>query len=174
MMFELITNEKFLKEGVMFFTKDGEEWHLRKIGEKNEYNGIYYHCILDDVFGNVFLGDVFVSKRGTILNVRSRELLSNKINGHYVDRDELVFVSPRVRKALGKYFEGDEIVVNVEKDNVVCFEKTHYLHCHGGFFPYVSKGTVVVPDYNMSGTNYFLLTEEDVAWFEHDMELKLF
>ena len=43
----------------------------------------------------------------------------------------------------------------------------HKVSAPGDFVPLVRKGDILVADYNMSGTHYFRLSEEDRAWLAH-------
>ena len=80
-----------------------------------------------------------------------------------VDFDaKIVFVSKEVRRELHRLFDDEE----VERGNAPHFTEwsEHKISAPGDFKPMVKKGEILVADYNMSGTHYFKLSEEDLAW----------
>ena len=109
------------------------------------------------VGNDVVVADVF---RGGKL--RYRQILEG-VKPEEVDFDaEIKFVSKAVRRRLHHLFADEQVVRNDFAEH-----SEHKVSAQGDFKPLVRKGSVLVADYNMSGTHYFCLSEEDRAWLEY-------
>ena len=106
------------------------------------------------------VGDVLRSGK-----LRYRQVLEG-VKPEEIDFDaEIVFVSKAMRRKLHHLFADEEM----KKGNAPHFVEysEHKVSAPGDFVPLVRKGDILVADYNMSGTHYFRLSEEDRAWLAH-------
>lgn len=97
--------------------------------------------------------------------LRYRQVLEG-VKPEEIDFDaEIVFVSKAMRRKLHHLFADEEM----KKGNAPHFVEysEHKVSAPGDFVPLVRKGDILVADYNMSGTHYFRLSEEDRAWLAH-------
>ena len=96
---------------------------------------------------------------------RYRQVLEN-VSPADIDFDaKIIFVSKSVRRKLHRLFDEEPI----SRGNSPHFAEwsEHRISAPGDFVPLVRRGEVLVADYSMSGTHYFRLSEEDLAWLEH-------
>lgn len=110
--------------------------------------------------GDVVVADVMRSGR-----LRYRQVLKETKPEDIDLNAKVVFVSKEIRRKLHHIFDNEE----VERGNAPHFAEwtDHYVSAPGDFKPVVHKGEILVADYNMSGTHYFRLSEEDRAWLAH-------
>lgn len=110
-------------------------------------------------------GDVVVADVLRNGKFRYRQVLEN-VSPADIDFDaKIIFVSKSVRRKLHHLFADEEM----KKGNAPHFVEysEHKVSAPGDFVPLVRKGDILVADYNMSGTHYFRLSEEDRAWLAH-------
>ena len=118
------------------------------------------------VGNDIIVADVLRNGR-----MRHRQILKDTKPEDVDFNAEVIFVSKEVRRKLHRLFDDEE----VECGNAPHFTQysEHYLSAPGDFKPLVRHGEVLVPDFAMSGTHYFRLTEEDRAWLEHRDGVKI-
>ena len=122
--------------------------------------GMFQEATVLAVGNDVVVADVLRNGK-----LRHRQVLKD-VRPADVDFDpKIVFVSKEVRRELHRLFDNEE----VERGNAPHFAEwtDHYVSAPGDFKPVVHKGEILVADYNMSGTHYFRLSEEDRAWLAH-------
>lgn len=128
--------------------------------------GMFDEASVLAVGDDIIVADIMGSGR-----IRQRQVLRNTRPEDVNFDAEVVFVSRRVRRELHRLFDNEE----VERGNAPHFTKwtDHYVSAPGGFKPIVRKGEILVADYNMSGTHYFRLSEEDRAWLVYRDGIKI-
>lgn len=122
--------------------------------------GVFSEASVLAIGNDVVVADIMRSGR-----LRERQVLRNTKPEEIDLNAEIVFVSRHVRRELHRLFDNEE----VERGNAPHFAEwtDHYVSAPGDFKPVVHKGEILVADYNMSGTHYFRLSEEDRAWLAH-------
>ncbi len=110
-------------------------------------------------------GDVVVADVRRDGTFRYRQVLENTRVQDVDFNAEIMFVSKAMRRKLHHLFADEEM----KKGNAPHFVEysEHKVSAPGDFVPLVRKGDILVADYNMSGTHYFRLSEEDRAWLAH-------
>lgn len=122
--------------------------------------GMFDEASVLAIGGDVVVADVLRNGK-----FRYRQVLEN-VSPADIDFDaKIIFVSKSVRRKLHHLFADEEM----KKGNAPHFVEysEHKVSAPGDFVPLVRKGDILVADYNMSGTHYFRLSEEDRAWLAH-------
>lgn len=122
--------------------------------------GMFDEASILAIGGDVVVADVMRSGK-----LRIRQVLEG-VSPEEIDFDaKIIFVSKPIRRRLHQIF-ADEPTTRSEKPHFAEWSE-HYVSAPGDFRPLVRQGNVLVADYGMSGTHYFVLTPEDRAWLEH-------
>lgn len=122
--------------------------------------GIFDEASVLAIGEDIVVADVLRSGR-----FRYRQILKG-VKPEEIDYDAKVVVVPKaVRRELHRLFDDEEM----ERGNAPHFTEwsEHKISAPGDFVPLIRKGDVLIADYAMSGTHYFRLTAEDLAWLEH-------
>lgn len=110
--------------------------------------------------GDVVVADVLKSGK-----FRYRQLIEG-VSPEEIDFDaKIIFCPKNVRRKLHRLFDNEPLVRGGAPHFMEHSE--HRVSAPGDFKPLVRRGDVLVADYAMSGTHYFRLSEEDLAWLEH-------
>lgn len=122
--------------------------------------GVFSEASVLAIGNDVVVADVMRSGK-----LRYRQLLEG-VSPEEIDFNApIIFVSKAVRKQLHRLFDNEPTTRGNEPHFAEWSE--HYVSAPGDFRPLVRRGDILVADFSMSGTHYFRLSEEDLAWLEH-------
>lgn len=122
--------------------------------------GVFSEASVLAIGNDVVVADVMRSGK-----LRYRQILE-AVSPEEIDFDApIIFVSKAVRKQLHRLFDNEPTT----RGNAPHFTEwsDHKVSAPGDFKPVVRRGEILVADFAMSGTHYFKLSEEDLAWLEY-------
>lgn len=122
--------------------------------------GMFDEASVLAVGDDIIVADVLRSGR-----LRYRQVLKETKPEDIDLNAKVVFVSKEIRRKLHHIFDNEEM----ECGNAPHFTEwsEHKVSAPGDFKPVVRRGEILVADFAMSGTHYFKLSEEDLAWLEY-------
>lgn len=123
--------------------------------------GVFSEASVLAIGNDIVVTDVLKSGK-----FRYRQVLEN-VSPEDVDFDApVLIVSKAVRRKLHHLFDNEP----VKRGSAPHYAESsdHKVAAPGDFKPLVKKGDVLVADFGMSGTHYFKLSQEDLAWLAYD------